>query len=642
LLVVAAAALLGAVAAGSHAGPARGRASAPLLVFASDRTHDYLPEIYTAALRPGAQPLDLSRDPHSDQALSFDPRSGALLFASDRSGSLALYTTSSNAFAPPRLFARLPSDISSVHGAWSAGNVVVASLYTTSFRAAIETFTSSGRPLALMVGDQLDTGSFGPPDAIPFSADRHLLAFTLGIRPRFDHVSVADIRGKVLWRAPGDEARWAAAAPIIAISTQGSTVRASGTTVIADERGRTLRRFVGEATALSADGTMVALARGADSVIASTRTGAARPLPRGRISIASFSPDGRTLEVVYLSDAVKLVAVASGRVVATLPGYGEWLPGGQRLAVLREWPQPPTISIVTTRGEVLRRIRLTGAGEEVDAAVLSSSAGDRIVYTAQGIHAHQLYERLPGGQLRALTDGLIDHTQPAASPDGREIADVEYGVPCGNCLPQQASVLPVDGSAPAKALPLVSDIAEHPTWSPDGLSVAVGQNDAEYAGILIGRVDGSAHSTPAAGSGGRDPAWSPDGSTIAFVSSDGLAAMSPDGSHARLLVSGTAVGGQPSLRTPTWSPDGSTIAFAAQNGIDAVSADGSGLHTVLSIAHVSSVAWSPDGSTLAFSAACAPACSGDEIWTVHADGSGLMRVTDNLADDTTPAWLPGP
>jgi Tol biopolymer transport system component len=75
--------------------------------------------------------------------------------------------------------------------------------------------------------------------------------------------------------------------------------------------------------------------------------------------------------------------------------------------------------------------------------------------------------------------------------------------------------------------------------------------------------------------------------------------------------------------------------------------DGSGLRQIVAMRRIGSVAWSPDGAQIAFAAGCqseTPECTGNpahDVWTVSADGSGLRRITDDVADDTTPAWLPG-
>lgn len=54
-----------------------------------------------------------------------------------------------------------------------------------------------------------------------------------------------------------------------------------------------------------------------------------------------------------------------------------------------------------------------------------------------------------------------------------------------------------------------------------------------------------------------------------------------------------------------------------------------------------SPAWSPDGQTIAFSRSCsAGIIGGEEIWTMHADGSDPVRLTAHCGGADSPAWSP--
>jgi Tol biopolymer transport system component len=104
---------------------------------------------------------------------------------------------------------------------------------------------------------------------------------------------------------------------------------------------------------------------------------------------------------------------------------------------------------------------------------------------------------------------------------------------------------------------------------------------------------------------------------------------------------------------PAWSPDGRRIAFARACGktlgldVYVVGANGKGLRRLV---HTRTndewPTWSPDGSKIAF-------VSGEpqltkpgqrntdgELWVVGANGRGLTRLTNNNAQDATPAWSP--
>ena len=94
--------------------------------------------------------------------------------------------------------------------------------------------------------------------------------------------------------------------------------------------------------------------------------------------------------------------------------------------------------------------------------------------------------------------------------------------------------------------------------------------------------------------------------------------------------------------TPTATPTPGRIAFASNRDgnseIYAMNADGSGLARLTNnSASDSSPSWSPDGRRIAF----ASNRDGNwEIYAMNADGSGLVRLTNNSANDGNPSWSP--
>jgi dipeptidyl aminopeptidase/acylaminoacyl peptidase len=99
----------------------------------------------------------------------------------------------------------------------------------------------------------------------------------------------------------------------------------------------------------------------------------------------------------------------------------------------------------------------------------------------------------------------------------------------------------------------------------------------------------------------------------------------------------------PTETEPTYSPDGELIAFAYDSdvlgwtgpyGIATMHADGSGLTRLTEERHDSSPAFSPDGSLVAFD-------RGGSIYVIGVDGTGLRQVTeDHGRKDRQPAFTP--
>lgn len=92
------------------------------------------------------------------------------------------------------------------------------------------------------------------------------------------------------------------------------------------------------------------------------------------------------------------------------------------------------------------------------------------------------------------------------------------------------------------------------------------------------------------------------------------------------------------------------IAFVGMNGdganeaIYVVGSDGGSDESILfadpGLIDYEQLTWSPDGSRLAFVATPAAGNGTSEVYTIRADGSDLVQVTQNEVDDDSPAWSP--
>ena len=145
------------------------------------------------------------------------------------------------------------------------------------------------------------------------------------------------------------------------------------------------------------------------------------------------------------------------------------------------------------------------------------------------------------------------------------------------------------------------------------------------------------------------PDLSPDGQRIAFISNrDGnfeIYAMNADGSDVIRLTNNAAADLQ-----PAWSPDGQRIVYVSNRyddrsdsllatEIHVMNSDGSDLiRLVNDDAWQSAPAWSPDGQRIAFASRGRDGNS--EIYAANADGTEITQLTNHDAGDWQPAWSP--
>jgi Tol biopolymer transport system component len=278
---------------------------------------------------------------------------------------------------------------------------------------------------------------------------------------------------------------------------------------------------------------------------------------------------------------------------------------------------------------------------------------------------HRLDLRTPGAA-PARVGAMTSSSHAAPSPDGTRIA---YACGTGIC------VAAADGSG-ASVVPGFSQttgpLGDQPAWSPDGTRIAFrGWAPGGTPGMVnptdvwVMNADGSGKARLTDAAAGVDyyaaPAWSPrraDGSyRLAFShgtrGADGyeraaIESMRADGQDRRPVTApGAHLDGE-----PTWSPDGGTIAFVRTGGEvagDVWLADAAGgRERALMAAAVEpsgaqrAPAWSPDGALIAFASdhEILGTYFAWQIYTVRADGTGLVRRTDGRADTGNPAWIP--
>lgn len=186
---------------------------------------------------------------------------------------------------------------------------------------------------------------------------------------------------------------------------------------------------------------------------------------------------------------------------------------------------------------------------------------------------------------------------------------------------------------------------EAPSWSPDGEWLAFYRGEGTTFDIYKARVDDGTEVRLTNTTDNLFPDWSPDGQTIAFERGFDIWVMKSDGSQQKRLTKGWR---------PKWSPNGEYISyqssFMGDDGalaIKAIRADGSGqarvtdnLHTVdasLSDRAGAGYSWSPDSTRIVFSWI---SNENEELYIADVGGKNLVRLTNDPARDTGPAWSP--
>jgi TolB protein len=209
-----------------------------------------------------------------------------------------------------------------------------------------------------------------------------------------------------------------------------------------------------------------------------------------------------------------------------------------------------------------------------------------------------------GSQIMQLTQTGQDHTWPALSADGGQIAYISEDAPAG------LWTMRVDGSAKRSLTSMVGDETRL-SWSPDSTRIALAGNLGEGNGLAIVNANGTGYVQIGSDSvGAQSLSWAPAGHTIAFSSDLGV----PFGFQASIYQMNT----DGSSIAPIYVPQGDTGALYP--------------------------AWSPDGSRIAFSVGL----EGDNMRIViaNADGSDLRaltttpicRDTARYANDLNPSW----
>lgn len=273
-------------------------------------------------------------------------------------------------------------------------------------------------------------------------------------------------------------------------------------------------------------------------------------------------------------------------------------------------------------------------------AVLEALVGEPGFFTGTLLAVHVRGENkeiylidIGGADPRPITRNGSINLSPALSPNGRDVAWTSYRRGNPDVYVKNLN------SGQVRALSSGTGLDISPAFSPDGRTIALARSVGGDTDLFLIDAQTGREIRRLTQGGGIDvsPHFSPDGSQIVFASerSGGsqIYVVPTTGGTPRRV---TTMGGF--FTDPVWSPDGQRIAFVSRKGsfdVVTVKADGSGLVRITQdMGDNEDPTWSPDGRYLVFSSTRK---GRSQLWLSTANGRHQVALTDS-GTWTQPVW----